>query len=171
MKSSNSSLTASSNELWLFVEKSYQLNRSKKKLEKTNLDGDAHLLHWRGGDIMAEEVPKTRYGDNSQQTPPIVGRSCRDMVNQNNPHPNFNPRMNTVWEANGDNGDLGVFDDDMPDEDDPTCLTICLTAKQKIQIHPPWKHALIIKMFDMCIGYLQMKRILRSKWAIRGDFF
>ncbi|KAJ8436357.1 hypothetical protein Cgig2_009922 [Carnegiea gigantea] len=128
------------------------INRRKRR-KGPILMGMPHLLNWRGAieDDNVSTVLKTRCENESQQRPPIVGRSYRDMVNQNNPHPNFNLRMNTVWEAHGDNGDLGVSVDDMSEEDDPTSPTICLTAKEKRRIHPPWKYALIIKMFDMRI--------------------
>jgi len=32
------------------------------------------------------------------------------------------------------------------------------------------RNALIIRMFDKGIGYLQLKRRLKAKWSLRGDF-
>ena len=37
-------------------------------------------------------------------------------------------------------------------------------------LRQPWKNALIIRMFDKGIGYLQLKRRLKTKWALTGDF-
>jgi len=61
-------------------------------------------------------------------------------------------------------------DDEPQGEDDPSCPTILLTAAEKRALREPWRHALIIRMFDKGIGYLQLKRRLKAKWALRGDF-
>jgi len=62
-------------------------------------------------------------------------------------------------------------DDDEPTgDDDPLCPTICLTAAEKRLLRQPWRKALIIRMFDKGIGYLQLKRRLKAKWGLRGDF-
>ena len=37
-------------------------------------------------------------------------------------------------------------------------------------LREPWRNALIIKMFDKGIGFLQLKRRLKVKWALKGDF-
>jgi len=90
------------------------------------------------------------------------------MVQQNNPHLNFLARVNPIWESDPycDVSD----DDEVPDEDDPTCPTIVLTAEEKRQLRHPWRNALIIKMFDKGIGFMQLRRGLRKKWALKGDF-
>ena len=61
-------------------------------------------------------------------------------------------------------------DDDSVEDEDPLCPTILLSAAEKRMLRPPWKNALIIRMFDKGIGYLQLKRRLKSKWALKGDF-
>jgi len=48
--------------------------------------------------------------------------------------------------------------------------TILLTAAEKRALREPWRNALIIRMFDKGIGYLQLKRRLKTKWALKGDF-
>jgi len=70
-----------------------------------------------------------------------------------------------------DNTETAVSDDDEPvEDDDPICPTILLTAAEKRMLREPWRNALIIRMFDKGIGYLQLKRRLKTKWALRGDF-
>jgi len=55
-----------------------------------------------------------------------------DIVNQNNSHPNFNNMITPVVETGNVRDDLNDLDGDVPlEEDDPTCLIICLTAKEK----------------------------------------
>ncbi|KAL2945369.1 hypothetical protein RDABS01_006127 [Bienertia sinuspersici] len=34
----------------------------------------------------------------------------------------------------------------------------------------PWKHSLIIKMFDKTVGYMTLMRRLSRKWRLKGDF-
>ena len=64
-----------------------------------------------------------------------------------------------------------VSDDDEPEEDDdPLCPTILLTAAEKKILRKLWRNALIIRTFDKGIGYLQLKRRLKTKRALRGDF-
>lgn len=57
--------------------------------------------------------------------------------------------------------------DEAPEEDDLTCPTILLTAEEKRQLHYPWTNALIIKMFDKGIGFMQLKKGLKKKWALK----
>ena len=40
----------------------------------------------------------------------------------------------------------------------------------KASTKDPWRNTIIIRMFDKGIGYLQLKRRLKTKWALRGDF-
>ncbi|XP_074306361.1 uncharacterized protein LOC141641605 [Silene latifolia] len=53
-------------------------------------------------------------------------------------------------------------------EDSSSCPKILLSKEEKIQLRKPWRHALIIKLFDKKIGYLSLIRKLNAKWAIKG---
>lgn len=37
-------------------------------------------------------------------------------------------------------------------------------------LREPWKDALIVKLFDKGVGYMQLKKCLKTKWALKGDF-
>ena len=64
-----------------------------------------------------------------------------------------------------------MTEEDEPNEDeDPACLTILLTAAEKRMLRDPWRKALIVRMLDKGIGYGQLKRRLKTKWALKGDF-
>ncbi|XP_074289440.1 uncharacterized protein LOC141614592 [Silene latifolia] len=54
------------------------------------------------------------------------------------------------------------------EEDDEFCPTIRLNKDEKASLRKPWRHALIIKMYDKQIGYLSLMRKLQAKWAIKG---
>ncbi|KAJ8431280.1 hypothetical protein Cgig2_007613 [Carnegiea gigantea] len=118
-------------------------------------------------DLGSPRVPETSEERNDnilhEQT-----RSYRDMLQQNNPNLNMDMRTNPIWrEATYE--DLSE-DDEPPQEDDPLCPTILLTAAEKRMLRDPWRKALIIRMFDKGIGYLQLKQRLKTKWALKGDF-
>lgn len=62
-------------------------------------------------------------------------------------------------------------DDDEPPEnlvDDPRCPIILLSKEEKQRLRRPWKHALIIKMFDSKIGYMSLMKRLKKKWELTG---
>ena len=64
-----------------------------------------------------------------------------------------------------------VSEDDEPSiEEGPTCPMILLTAQEKRMLKEPWKDALIVKLFDKGVGYMQLKKHLKTKWALKGDF-
>ena len=94
--------------------------------------------------------------------------SYRDTLQRNNPNLTFETHDNPIWMDNAN--DDASEDDEPMDNDDPLCPTILLTAVEKRMLREPWKNALIIRMFDKGIGYLQLKRRLKTKWALRGDF-
>jgi len=57
----------------------------------------------------------------------------------------------------GQGDDQCVFKDDtLPEgeEEHPLCPTTLLTKKEKARSRKPWKQSLIIKMFDVNLGYL-----------------
>jgi len=54
--------------------------------------------------------------------------------------------------------------------EDPRCPTIRLSKEEKLRLRNPWKKALIVKLFGRGMGYLQLKRGLAAKWALKGDF-
>jgi len=76
--------------------------------------------------------------------------------------------QNAIWDDTFQGEESG--DDEPPEIDDPACPTITLTAREKRQLRNLWRNAIIIKMFDKGIGYLQLKRRLKNKWALKGDF-
>lgn len=61
-------------------------------------------------------------------------------------------------------------DDELPEEmvEDPRCPAILLTKEEKQRMRRPWKHALIIKMFDAKIGYMSLMKRLKKKWELNG---
>lgn len=91
--------------------------------------------------------------------------SYKDSLQRNNPNLTFE---NPVWEAEQE-GDYSE-DDELPEIEGPTCPTILLTAAEKRMLRDPWRNALIIRMFDKGIGFIQLKRHLKTKWALKGDF-
>ncbi|KAJ8450709.1 hypothetical protein Cgig2_021181 [Carnegiea gigantea] len=104
--------------------------------------------------------------------PLTVGRgrvaSYRNTLRRNNPNLEFETRENPIRDADG--FDDASEDDEPPEEDNPTCPTILLTAAEKRMLLEPRRNALIIKMFDKGIGFLQLKRRLKIKWELKGDF-
>ncbi|KAJ8434625.1 hypothetical protein Cgig2_033111 [Carnegiea gigantea] len=96
------------------------------------------------------------------------GTSYRDTLQCNNPNLHFETRENPIWEDDG--RDNVSEDDEPPEEEDPMCPMILLTAAKKRILQVPWRNALIIKMFDKGIGFLQLKRRLKTKWVLKGDF-
>ncbi|KAJ8439331.1 hypothetical protein Cgig2_022468 [Carnegiea gigantea] len=102
------------------------------------------------------------------QTRLVQGVSYRDSLQRNNPNLVFETRDNPIWSA--DYLWENPKDDDPPEYDDPTCPTILLMAQDKRVLRETWRNALIIKMFDKGIGFLQLKRKLKAKWALKGDF-
>ena len=94
--------------------------------------------------------------------------SYRDTLQRNNPNLTFETRDNPIWME--DDHNVMSDDDVLGKDDDPLCPTILLTAAEKKLLREPWKNTLIIRMFDKGIGYLQLKRRLKTKWALKGDF-
>ncbi|KAJ8420805.1 LOW QUALITY PROTEIN: hypothetical protein Cgig2_027311 [Carnegiea gigantea] len=115
----------------------------------------------------AQDMPNTGLIEGGSQRI-IAGLSYRDTLQRNNPELTFNVTHNAIWEDSIRSDESG--DDEPPDEEDPTCPTITLTAMEKYQLRNPWRNALIIRTFDRGIGYLQLKRRLKAKWALKGDF-
>ena len=113
----------------------------------------------------------TRQGiEGDGRNPPAAGHllSYRDTLQCNNPNITFETRDNPIWMAE-EHRYLSEVDE--PDEEeDPLCPTILLTAAEKKVLREPWRNALIIRMFDKGIGYLQLKRRLKAKWALKEDF-
>ncbi|KAJ8436524.1 hypothetical protein Cgig2_026639 [Carnegiea gigantea] len=77
------------------------------------------------------------------------GRPYRDTLQQNNPNLTFDIGDNLIWVEGSC---------DYVSEDDERIL------------REPWRNALIIHMFDKGIRYLRLKRNLKAKWALKGDF-
>jgi len=42
--------------------------------------------------------------------------------------------------------------------------------EEKIRLRKPWRQALIVKLFERGMGYLQLKKSLMAKWNSKGDF-
>ncbi|KAJ8434578.1 hypothetical protein Cgig2_008347 [Carnegiea gigantea] len=119
------------------------------------------------GDLHSAHVPESQRLTESG----ILGQgpiSYKATLQCNNPNLSFETRENPIWK------ELNIAeiseDDEPPEEDDLTCPTILLTVAEKQLLREPWRHALIIKMFDRGIGLLQLRRRLKAKWALKGDF-
>jgi len=96
--------------------------------------------------------------------------SFKDKLAKNNPHMVYSSYSNPVWKDTGEKEISSDEDKDGDVENDPKCPTIRLSKEQKTRMRAPWRQALIIKMFDRGIGYLQLKRRLKTKWSLKGDF-
>lgn len=69
-----------------------------------------------------------------------------------------------------DQDDGATSDDDaIPKDDDSRCPTIALSTTEKKQLRKPWKHSLIIKLFNGALGYMQMMKRLKTKWPLKGE--
>jgi len=147
-------------------EESDQLSRSTKKMKRTS--GQTPTLA--GVEERPLASPSAMDTDLHIQADPEERRtiSYRDTLQRNNPNLTFDTRDNPIWV---DTPYENTSDDDvLLEEDDPLCPTILLSAEEKKALREPWRNALIIRMFDKGIGYLQLKRRLKVKWALRGDF-
>lgn len=142
------------------------INRSNKKPKRKI----THLIFNRQPD---EEMvdqnqqrppgPEPRTSPNANNRLPVVRRSFRDLIiadQLNRSAVNFN-----------ETEDEDLSDDDTAPEDvadDPTCPVILLSKEEKKRLRQPWKHALIIKMFDSKIGYMSLMKRLKKKWDLTG---
>ena len=140
----------------LSTEENDQLARSTKKMKRTGeaaSSPDEEIAMDTGSPKLVHLTPGGP--SHTLQGPPP---SYRDTLQRNNPNLTFETRDNPIWvdEGNGDTSD----DDEPMAEDDPLCPTILLTAAEKKALREPWRNALIIRMFDKGIGYLQLKRCL-----------
>ena len=140
-----------------------QLSRSTKKMKRAGGSGSGTLP----GSDMDMDIGSPRQEESAQQeTRRLI--SYRETLQRNNPNLTFETRDNPIWMADTE---ADTSDDEEPaEEEDPLCPTIRLTAAEKRVLREPWRNALIIRMFDKGIGYLQLKRRLKAKWALRGDF-
>ena len=158
----------------LSEEETDQLSRSIKKMKRGAMGGDMKLDYFQDADIddaNQEANPRDAQGvihGNGQNAP--RGMSYRDTLQRNNPNLNLSPNQDDTWGDSQFDVDFISDDDEPPQEDDPICPTITLTKEEKRQLWRPWRNAIIIRMFDKGIGYLQLKRRLKTKWALKGDF-
>ncbi|XP_021726906.1 uncharacterized protein LOC110731183 [Chenopodium quinoa] len=92
--------------------------------------------------------------------------SYRDMVRQDQMQGNLLHQSDTLNDDDDDYSD----DDEAPEGviDDPRCPVILLTKEEKMRIRKPWKHTLIIKMFNRKIGYMALMKRLKKKWELKG---
>jgi len=156
-------------------EEADQLSRSTKKMKRV---GDSSELESQANediatqamvDVDMESAKNTAYVEREQDwTLPPSRRTYCDMVQHNNPNLNFTAMTNPMWEDT--EGDVESGDDEPVMEDDPLCPTICLSSEEKKLLRSPWRNALILTTLDKGIGYMQLKRRLRLKWALKGDF-
>ena len=147
-------------------EENDQLSRSTKKMKRIGeSDSATDVL-----DNMDIGSPHAQEDMQDDQHHTGIARpiSYRDTLQRNNPNLTFETRDNPMWID--ENQGIESEDDEPVEDDDPLCPTITLTAEEKKMLREPWKNALIIRMFDKGIGYLQLKRRLKAKWALRGDF-
>jgi len=61
-------------------------------------------------------------------------------------------------------------DDEPPEDEDLTCPMILLITQEKQMLREPWREAVIVKLLGKGVGYMQLKKRLKTKWALRGDF-
>ncbi|KAJ8435311.1 hypothetical protein Cgig2_026403 [Carnegiea gigantea] len=154
------------------TEETDQLSRSTKKMKRVGESGN--LEHSATFDEEMEEAnlssprPVGYRARETSQAQLVLGISYRDSLQRNNPNLVSETRENPMWSA--DYYWEQLEDDEPPEFDDPTCPTILLTAQEKRILRELWRNALIIRMFDKGIGFLQLKRRLKTKWALKGDF-
>jgi len=121
-------------------------------------------------DNMELGSPSSHIIERDARTPPEAGHppSYRDTLQRNNPNITFETRDNPIWVA--DEQEYLLEDDELEEDEDPLCPTILLTAAEKKVLREPWRNALIIRMFNKGIGYLQLKRRLKTKMGLEGRF-
>lgn len=95
------------------------------------------------------------------------GLSYRDTLHNNDPNLTFETRKMYNPSKYQDEPE----DDEQLENKDLMCPTILLTAIEKRMLLEPWQNALIVKLFDKGIGYTKLKKGLKKKWALKGDFF
>ena len=143
------------------------LHRSNKKFKRKSTDDPPKELDHT---VIAEpyEMPGNHKDRPSTNSNPR--KSFKDMLSSNNPHfQGLMPRQFDVSEE--EYGDCSDDESINPNaKDDPSCPTIRLTKEQKQRLRRPWRNALIIKMFDKGIGFMQLQKRLKSKWGLKGDF-
>ena len=156
-------------------EEADQLTRSTKKIKRVGENSDSDAMVTDGDELRGMEDMNMEPGTciapterEQVEVVPFTGRSYSDMVQQNNPNLNFTAMTNPMWEDTDDDVDSG--DDEPTTEDDPLCPTICLTSEEKKLLRNPWRKALILTTLDKGIGFMQLKRRLKLKWALKGDF-
>lgn len=76
------------------------------------------------------------------------------------------PSSSIQTEDDDDFSDDDLAPEDM--EDDPKCPVILLTKEEKKKLRAPWKHALIIKLYNHKIGYMSLMKRLQKKWELKG---
>ncbi|XP_056685894.1 uncharacterized protein [Spinacia oleracea] len=105
--------------------------------------------------------PKSTQPPPNGNPPPSKGVSFRDMVAMD---------QSLLRTNNFEDEDDLSDDDEQPENhvEDPKCPMILLSKEEKQRIRRPWKHALIIKMFDSKIGYMSLMKRLKKKWELNG---
>lgn len=103
--------------------------------------------------------------------PPVLERNAsanlstfRDKLMQNNPNISFTSHNNAIWKPEEEvwdtEDDETMIHEGEDQGEDPGCPTIRFTKEEKIQLQRPWKNALILKLIEKGIGYLQLKKAL-----------
>ena len=67
-------------------------------------------------------------------------------------------------------------EEDVSDDDEPPpalinntkCPIVLLSKEEKKRLRKPWKHTLIIKLFNAKIGYMSLIKRLKKKWELKG---
>ena len=148
------------------MEENDQLLRSTKKMKRFG-EASPDLLGTDEMDLGSLRVMETGLHSRNESNGER-GISYRDTLQRNNSNLSFNTRDNPIW---AETTSEDSSDDDEPmGEEDPLCPTILLSAAEKKALRDPWRKALVIRMFDKGIRYLQLKRRLKTKWALRVDF-
>jgi len=109
-----------------------------------------------GVDAMELSSPRVLDTERTGPSPPgIAPISYRDTLQRNNPNLTCKTRDNPIWME--DKHEDTLDNDEPVEDDDPLYPTILLTGAEKKALREPWRNALIIRMFDKGIGYLQLK--------------
>ncbi|KAL8151674.1 hypothetical protein V2J09_021482 [Rumex salicifolius] len=90
------------------------------------------------------------------------------MVTGSHDPPGYSSIDNPFWDDDMENA--AMEDDITPEDQDPDCPTIVLSAEEKERIRKPWKDAIIIKVLDKQLGYMYLRRKLQQKWSPKGPF-
>ncbi|KAJ8429509.1 hypothetical protein Cgig2_016241 [Carnegiea gigantea] len=97
--------------------------------------------------------------------------SYRDILQGIHQRETFSFNANPLFADGTKRDDCDSDDDKIPErvEDKPLCPTILLSKAEKSRLRRPWWQALILRMFDGTIGYMQLRKRLQKKLTLKGE--